>query len=176
MNRIQLAIQRVGVTAALLSLTVASACQVEGLAFEKDQRVEIISPAYRELLSLPVTVDWNVTDEQLADSMGTTTQFGVLVDIAPQPPGESLDYFARNDPVCEENPSCPDRRYLAQRGIHTTTDTEITFETMPIAPEVDLERGDPDFHDVTLILLNEDGERLGESAWTIIFEIERDES
>jgi hypothetical protein len=105
--------------------------------------------------------------------LGSATRFGLFMDIDPQPPGESLDYFGRNDPTCKRDPDCPDTRYLRQRGIHVTTDTEMTFKTLPIAPGVDLDRGDPDFHEATLVLLDEEGKRVGESAWAIIFEIER---
>lgn len=164
----------IGLVAAILLVLVASGCQVEGLAFKRDERVEIVAPGYRETVSQPVTIDWDVTDETLAAQVGDDIQFGVFVDVDPQPPGASLDYFGRDDPRCRNTPGCPDTEYLTDRGIHTTTETEITFDRLPIAPGVDLERGQRDFHEVTVVLLNEDGGRLGESAWWIIFEIDRD--
>ena len=154
-------------------LLLAGACTTEGLAFIEDRRVEITGPEYRELLQLPVTVDWDVVDESLEDRLGSDVSFGVYVDVDPQPPGESLEYFARDDVQCRRSPGCPDARYFGQRGIHTTTDSEITFNALPIAPGVDVDRGDPDFHEVTLVLLDADGKRIGESAWAIIFEVQR---
>lgn len=151
---------------------VATGCSTEGLAFIEDQRVEIVAPDYRELLELPVTVDWEVA-EGLAAKLGSEYEFGVYVDIDPQPPGEPLEYFARDDVQCRKSPGCPDERYLRQRGIHTSTSSEMTFGALPVAPGVDLERGDPDFHEVTLVLLDQDGVRVGESAWAIIFEVDR---
>lgn len=159
-------------TMLLFGLLCAS-CQTEGLAFTQDKRVEITSPDYRELLEQPVTIDWEVVDDDLADQVGNGVQFGVYMDIDPQPPGESLDYFGRDDPFCRRQPSCPDEKYLRRLGIHTTTDTEMTFETLPIAPGVDLERDQPDYHDVNIVLLDESGIRIGESAWHIVFEVER---
>lgn len=163
----------VALGAVFVALSGATACQLEGLAFTEDRRVEILAPDYRELVDLPVTVDWQVTNDKLAQRLGSDIQFGVFVDIDPQPPGEPLSYFARNDPTCERPGSCSGIQYLRQRGIHTTSETEMTFRTLPIAAGVDLERGDPDFHEVTLILLDNEGVRIGESAWAIIFEVNR---
>ena len=159
---------------AVSSLFALSACSTQGLAFVQDQRVEILSPGYRELIDLPVRIDWEVSDPDLEGELASGTRFGVYVDVDPQPPGESLDYFARDDVQCRKSPTCPDERYLRQRGIHTTTSTELTFGSLPIAPGVDLERGDPDFHEVTIVLLDSEGRRIGESAWAIIFEIDRE--
>jgi hypothetical protein len=156
-----------------LLLLVASACTTTGLAFVQDKRVEIVSPRYRERVQLPVRVAWEVTDNGLEADLQSGTQFGVYVDVDPQPPGQPLDYFARDDARCRESTTCPDAHYFRQRGIHTTTGTEITFPTLPIAPGVDLDRGDPDFHEVTIVLLDSEGVRIGESAWSITFEIQR---
>ena len=158
----------------LLALTSASACSTEGLAFVRDDRVEILSPEYREIVDLPVRIDWEVTDEVLESELRSGTTFGVYMDVDPQPPGEPLEYFARDDLECRKSASCPDARYLRQRGIHTTTETEMTFPSLPLAPGVDLDGGDPDFHEVTIVLLDEQGVRIGESAWAIIFEIDRE--
>jgi hypothetical protein len=157
-----------------IALAVAPACQLQGLAFIEDRRVELVSPEYREIVGQPVTIDWEVTDDALAEELGSGTQFGVYMDIDPQPPGEPLEYFGRDDPTCRRSPTCPDEKYLRQRGVYTTTDTEMTFRFLPVAPGVDLEQGDPDFHEVTLVLLDEEGQRIGESAWAIIFEVGRE--
>jgi hypothetical protein len=160
--------------AALFALTLMSACTTEGLAFIRDERVRIVRPDYREVLELPATLDWEVTDDALAQRIGDDVQFGLLMDIDPQPQGESLDYFGRDDPTCRRDPGCPDEQYLRQRGVHVTSETEITFNNLPIAPGVDLEGGQSDIHFATLILLDSSGARLGESAWQITFEIDRE--
>ena len=158
----------------VLVLALLTACTTEGLAFKIDDRVRIVDPSYREVVEQPVTLDWEVTDEALADQVGGDIQFGLLMDIDPQPPGESLDYFGRNDPTCVNSPSCPDAKYLRDHGIHVTSETEMTFNTLPIAPGVDLEAGQSDVHFATLILLDANGVRVGESAWQITFEIDRE--
>jgi hypothetical protein len=156
-----------------LMLLVAGACTTQGLAFVQDKRVEIVAPRYRDIVELPVRIDWEVTDDGLEADLQSGTHFGVFVDVDPQPPGQPLDYFARDDVRCRESSTCPDARYFRQRGIHTTTGTEITFPTLPIAPGVDLDRGDPDIHEVTVVLLDDEGRRIGESAWSITFEVQR---
>jgi hypothetical protein len=99
----------------------------------------------------------------------------VLFDKQPQPPGEDLEYFARDDITCLRSEQCPDRGYLAQRQIYTTTDTSFTVKALPPAPGVDLERGEADIHDVVLVLLDGQGRRIGESAWWNAFEIIHDD-
>jgi hypothetical protein len=165
MNRIAKAIP--------LLLLVAGGCTTQGLAFVQDRRVEIVEPGGRERVDLPVRVAWEVTDDNLRTELQSGTRFGVYVDVDPQPPGQPLEYFARDDKRCQASSTCPDERYFRQRGIHTTTATEITFPTLAIAPGVDLDRGDPDFHEMTIVLLDDEGVRIGESAWSITFEVER---
>ncbi len=161
------------VIAPVVAIVLLGGCQLKGLEFRQDRRIQVVAPDYRELVELPVTVDWEVTDGTLAGNIGEATQFGVYVDIDPQPPGESLDYFGRDDPVCMKQQDCPDEKYLRQRGIHTTSETEMTFAVLPLAPGVELENGDPDFHEVTVVLLDEHGVRIGEGAWAITFEVQR---
>ena len=150
-----------------------SGCSTEGLAFKQDKRVSFVSPRYREKVTSPVVVDWELNDFELGTPTdeGTPTQFGVYVDIDPQPPDEPLAYFARDDEACLRSKSCPDEKYLQRMGVHVTDDTEMAFNNLPPAPGVDVEGGDPDVHEVTLVFLDTDGRRVGESAWAIIFEI-----
>ena len=155
-----------------LVLLLLPGCTTEGLAFVRDDRVEIVEPSYREALDLPATVDWEINDPDLTAQIGDDILFGVYLDIDPQPPDESLDYFGRDDPACKP-PGCPDEKYLRQLGIYTTSETEMSWQQMPIAPGVDLERGQSDVHEVNLVLLDRSGNRIGESAWHIVFEIER---
>src|SRR5687767_2564885 len=120
-------------------MTLALPACIEGLAFFEDRRVSFVSPRYREKITAPITVDWQLNDFALGTSTpdGTPTAFGVYVDIDPQPPDQPLSHFARNDPACRESEGCPDEKYLEQRGVFVTTSTEISFQTLPPAPEVD---------------------------------------
>src|SRR5205085_2729127 len=76
----------------VLLLLFGSGCGTN-VAFKQDHRVSIVYPRNRQKVTLPMTVRWTVKDFD-----GT---FGVLLDRAPQPPGEPLTWFARNDKSCK---------------------------------------------------------------------------
>lgn len=153
-----------GLTLAVLAAVLSiGACGVSGLAFREDTRVEILAPGDRDEVVLPLDVRWSVRDFD-----GT---FAVLVDRPPQPPGQPLGWFARNDDQCQVAPGCPDEAYLAERGIFTTRDTEITIERLSAPGE-----GRRDLHEITIVLLDGDGRRIGESAWSVEFEADREVS
>lgn len=180
MTRRALAARSVGAPALLVLMgTLLSGCAIEGLAFEQDHRIEFTQPIYRQKVSLPYTIEWSVEDFELTGPTESSTKdagyIEVLFDKDPQPAGEGVEYFARDDVSCRESDGCPDRRYLAQRGIFTTTETYFTLRPLPPAPGVDLERGEPDIHNVILVLLDGDGRRIGESAWSQTFEVVHDD-
>lgn len=166
---------------ALLLFAVAAlpACTLQGLAFQQDDRIQFLEPQYREKARFPVTIRWSVEGFEVtgpdASSRDDAGYFGVLFDVDPQPSGEGLHYFARDDISCRKSEGCPDRGYLADRGVYTIDDTFFTIDVLPPAPGVELDRGEPDIHDVTIILLNGQGRRIGESAWTQTFEVIHDE-
>ena len=159
----------------LVSCLPLAGCAVEGLAFEQDDRLEFVGMEYREKVTLPFTIRWRVHDFEITGPNGQSSSdagyFEVVFDKQPQPPGEDLEYFARDDIACVRSDKCPNRKYLAQRGIYTTTDTSFTVKNLPPAPGVELDRGEPDIHDVTVVLLDGQGRRIGESSWWIPFEI-----
>lgn len=170
----------VRMTASLVVMAAAlSSCAIQGLAFEQDDRIAFISPDYRQKVTLPFTIEWSIEDFELTGPTGIATKDAGYVEIVfdrqPQPPGEGVEYFARDDISCRQSEGCPDARYLAQRGIFTTTDTSFTVRPLPPAPGVDLERGEADIHNVILILLDGEGRRIGESAWSNYFEVIHDD-
>jgi hypothetical protein len=119
--------------ARLAAVAWLSGCSLSGLNFREDTRVDVIAPADRSQVALPLTVEWTVRDFD--------GSFAVFVDRAPQPPGRSVAWLFRNDDGC----------------IPQLTGDDVR------------ER-----HEATVILLDEDGERSGESAFSVEFEIERE--
>lgn len=166
------AVRRARVTPVLacLILLTTGCASIDAMAFREDRRLRFVTPGYREEVKLPAVVDWDVL-AALADDLASrrVAGFAVLLDQSPQPPGESLRYFARDDDACVAANGCPDGSYLADRGIFTTRETRFVFEQLPPRPEVNVEDGDIDVHEVTVILVDEGGRRLGESAWTATF-------
>lgn len=164
----------------VIASLLAGACQLEGVDLRQDRRVEIVSPdEFRERVTLPVIIDWTVQDFEVTGPSPTSDDdsgyFLLLVDVDPQPPGEGLDYFARDDVECRQSESCPNEKYLAQKNIFTTSDTDFTIEHLGPAPGVDLMRGDADVHEATIVLVDGMGQRIGEGSWTTTFELVSEE-
>ncbi len=161
--------------ALLLTLVVltAPACIPEGLAFVQDDRLEIVAPEDRAKVELPVTIDWTIEDFEVTGPTGATDPdagyFAVFFDETPIPPGRTLEYLARDDARCRNTEGCPDRVYLADRGIYETSDTELTVKRLP---DLDAFEGH-ELHEATVILLDGSGRRIGESAWFISFYYDR---
>lgn len=154
----------------------ASACNFSGLAFRVDDRLTIVEPEDREQVRLPVTVRWRVEDfavtgptREPSDDAG---YFGVYLDRQPQPPGQPLEWFAKDDETCRAQDGCPDAAYLASRNIYATDQMAFTIETVAQPPS-DVKRRE--FHEVTIALLDGTGRRIGESAYYVVFEVVRDE-
>ena len=157
--------RRASLAVALVAALPAAGCGVHGLSFVEDDRVSILEPADRATVDLPMTVRWRV------DNLSDDVSFAVFVDRAPQRPGRTVESLARGDAACEVDPACPDEAYFASRGVYTTEEAEITIDFIP-----DLTEGDNrDFHEVTVVLLNGEGERMGESAFRVEFEVARED-
>lgn len=158
----------------LLAVLACTACVPQGLAFRIDDRLTITAPADRATVTLPVTLSWEVEDFQVVEPGGEprkdTGYFAVFVDRAPVPPGETLAWVARDDTGCRADDGCPDAEYLAARGIYTTTGTRLVLEQLPRGKEGRRER-----HTATIVLLDAAGKRIGESAFEVVFEIDREE-
>ncbi|MBW3664260.1 MAG: hypothetical protein KY469_14260 [Actinobacteria bacterium] len=155
---------RAGAVGLAIGLVVlAGACR-DGLAFRDDHVLSITRPGDRAAVAVPFEVNWSVRD--LPDG----TRFAVLVDRTPPPAGEGLEWFARDDPGCTRDPECPDLGYLEGLHVHVTEDSSFTVTSVP-RPERPDER---ELHDVTVILLDRDGRRIGETDDTVTVEVRRD--
>ena len=164
-------------TAVACALAVASlsGCAAEGLAFKIDDRLQVVSPADRETVSLPVTIKWKIRDFEVTGPDGSQESdsgfFGVFVDRAPPPPGENFKWVTKDDRSCHPEDGCPSRAYLADRGIFTTRETHFVLKTLP--PPSDDQARRREIHEVTIVLLDGSGRRIGESAFTSEFEVKR---
>lgn len=160
---------------AALAVLGTTACVPQGLAFRLDDRLTITAPQDRAEVTLPVTIDWEVEDFDVVEP-GTAPRegagyFAVFVDRAPVPPGKTLAHVARKDTGCRPADGCPDAEYLASRGIYTTTDTQLVLEQLPRGDDEDRRER----HTATIVLLDGAGARLGESAFEVVFEVDRGE-
>lgn len=144
---------------------VTGGCGVSNLAFRQDDRLSFVLPDDRAEITLPLTVQWEVEDFEIGEGAGS---FAVFVDRAPQPPGETLDWLARDDDSCRGEDGCPDAAWFADRDVFPTTERELTIERLPARTDDRRE-----MHEVTVILLDEEGRRVGETGWSIEFQVER---
>ena len=153
------------VTAWALTLT---ACGISGLSFVQDDRVDILGPKDRAEVTLPVRIAWEVKDFDVGAGAGS---FGVFVDRAPQRPGKTLSWIFRGDDSCKGAAGraiCDDPDFLRQRNVFQTTDTHLTVDLVPKLTGQERRR---QFHEATIVLLDEEGRRVGEGAWSVQFEL-----
>jgi hypothetical protein len=168
-------VQRLATGAGLLGLCAAlSGCVPQGLAFRVDDRLTFSAPEDRATVELPVRLDWDIRDFEITppggDPRADAGYFAVFVDSAPMPPGKPLRWLARKDTSCRAADGCPDEEYLEARGVYTTTETELVLEQLPRGDDEDRRER----HRATIVLLDASGTRIGESAFEIAFDIDRE--
>jgi hypothetical protein len=149
-------------------LAALPACGVSGLSFVQDKRVDIVRPADRSEVRLPITVDWDVEHFAVGAGKGS---FGVFVDRAPQRPNKTLAWIFRGNDSCRGGnleAICSSRAFLAQRYVFSTTST--SFRVTQVPRLIGSQSG-RQLHEVTIVLLDEHGKRIGESAWSVQFEV-----
>ena len=160
----------------LALLVLLPSCAVHGLNFKQDKRLAIISPKDRAKVRLPVTIRWTVHDFTVTGRNGEARNdagyFGVYVDREPQPPGETQFSLVKDLPDCRRDRKiCDNADYLAQADINSVTTGEFTVAQLPAPPTDAAKRRE--FHSVTIAFLNGRGERVGESAYRLQFEVDR---
>jgi hypothetical protein len=143
------------------------------LLFRQDTRLHFSSPKQRSEVKLPVTLRWTMRSfDAVGAGLGPPRRdagyFAVFVDRTPVRPGETLEAVAKGDPACLKSPTCPDQLYLEQRQVYTTTASSLTLtQVYPFTHT----HGRLQLHTATVILLDERGHRIGESAWEIQFKL-----
>lgn len=155
--------------AMVLSVLALTACVPQDLAFRQDTRLEFTEPSDGATVQLPTTISWTMRDFAVRSKQSTGGSFAVFIDVQPMPPGETLAWFARNDTVCAERPGCPGPKYLARQGVYETTLTNLRLKGLP------LESATKEHHDVTVVLLDEDGRRIGEISYYTAFETDQED-
>ena len=152
------------------ALALLPACGVNGLSFKADTRVDIVRPGDRDEVRLPLTVEWTVRDFAVGPGKGS---FGVLLDQEPPRPGKTLSWLFRGDRSCKGETGealCKTREFLEQRKAYQTTETSFTIDLVPKLAGNDRRR---QFHEFTIVLLDRDGTRVGEGAWSVQFQVPR---
>jgi hypothetical protein len=161
------------VTRRLLILAVASAflsasCGTDGLAFRDDERISFVTPLDRAQVRLPVELRW---ESALAAPGDGGPYFVVFVDREPMRPGNTIATVV--DESCRRDPNCPDLDYLKDRGIYLVDTPDVRLETIPDRRSGN-RTGAKESHEAVVVLVDGDGRRIDEAAWSLDFTVERD--
>ena len=126
-------------------------------------------PNERAKVKLPATVQWTVKDFAVGPGAGS---FGVFVDRAPQPSGKQLAWLVRGERGCAGAgaANCAKPDFLAQHEIFQTKATSFRVDQVNRLTGSEAGR---QFHEVTVVLLDADGTRVGEGAWSVQFEVKQ---
>lgn len=166
---------RRGALVVLIAVVLLPSCRMSGLAFRQDQRVRITSPAERADVRLPVRLSWAIRRFTPGPADGSRTDdrgsFAIFVDRSPQPPGEDFAWFFRREPGCRRIADCLTPQRLEALGVYRTSET--SFDLAQIGRRTGVPRGQEDFHEVDVVLLDGSGRRIGESGDTVTFRLLR---
>ena len=151
-------------------------CGNGGLQFRQDDRVDITAPTDRARVVAPLDVRWTTKGRRVrcdrkcsaiisstdgapcGSSSGTdNSPAGLLTTIK-----SSSSY--RIESCC--SPALRGRP--ADRFIYLTRKTSLTLDTLP-AKSTSNRTSAKDTHDVTIVLVDADGRRRGESSWSVEF-------
>lgn len=151
--------------AALAALLACASCQFRQFQFTRDNRVHIAAPTEDQLVGVPFTVRWTWHDFTISDPAGPATRhsgyFGVFIDSEPPAPGRLVSSLFRSDKECQQRPGCPGAADYQQRGIYFSREGTVTVTDRAMLSTT----SDPEQHTVTIVLLDRDGRRIGETAW-----------
>jgi len=171
-----LAVARLRASLFLLGLALLASSCAHGLALADDRRLDITSPKGRKMVTLPLTVRWRMKDFDVTGPDGNADPnagyFAVFLDRSPMPPGKPLSWLARDDKRCRRIPGCPDEQYFVDRHVYPTSKTEVVLRLLP---DQGTSSGH-ETHEVTVVLLDGRGRRIGEHAWYATFFYDRKES
>ena len=146
---------------------------LQDLSFRVDNRLHFTTPKARSKVHQPVHLVWTMRDFRIAAPGSEPPSrdagyFAVFVDRTPIRPGQTMRAVAGSDPACRHDPKCPDKTYLDQHEVYTTTDLSMT---LPQIPNVLGDKEKVQHHTVTIVLMDTSGHRIGESAWQLDFRI-----
>ena len=136
---------------ALAALAVLQLSGCEQYLFQQSDRVQIVSPQIYSTVREPLTIRWQ-TQDFAAPRDGS---FAVFIDRDPMPPGEGLDYFPSQN----------------RDGIHVLTSTALRIDVL--SQQVGVDPAEQNHHDVTVVLLDGGGHRIGEYAGFTEFTVAR---
>jgi hypothetical protein len=117
-----------------------SGCQ--SYLFRQSDRLVMLAPQSSSTVHEPLTIRWRAQDF----SAPHDGRFAVFVDRSPMAPGDGLGDFAPQD----------------RQGIYILDRTSLHIEAL--SPQVGVDPAEQNHHAVTVVLLDRQGNRIGEYA------------
>jgi hypothetical protein len=146
----------------VLPSLIATACTVHP-RLTQDARVSIVEPASDGTVRLPLRVSWH--------ARVPAGRFAVFFDQPPVGPGDSLmSLVPDRDFACRSQPGCPNDAWLNDRSIYVTEKTSLDIATLR---DLRSNHRAKDRHEMTIVLLDANGHRLGDTAFDREFIVER---
>lgn len=148
----------------IVLIVLIASCSSSSLAFRADDRVEILHPPARAEVELPVQLQWRIE----LDRGTRRPRFAVFIDRAPVRPGQQLRELVGDS--CVDHERCPYRERLAEQHIFVTEETRLTLDAIPARERAEgmISRRR---HTATIVFIDRDWRRIGESAFTIEFTV-----
>lgn len=161
---------RARVALLLVLALLAPACgitHISDLRFTVDDRLHWVSPPDRARVAQPLTLRWTMRDFTVwhpgdDPTLPNSGYFAVFVDQTPIKPGQTMKAVARGDRFCQRTPGCPDKTYLENHQVFTTSDTTLVIHDIATLPN---DKEIWQLHVITVVLMSPTGHRIGESAW-----------
>lgn len=110
--------------------------------FRQSDRLTISAPQSSTTVREPLTIRWRAQDF----TAPRDGRFAVFVDRDPMPPGDGLDDFNVHD----------------RQGIYVLDGTSLHLDAL--APQAGIDPAEQNHHDVTVVMLDNQGHRIGEYA------------
>lgn len=148
--------------AVAIALALASGCAANPL-FTVDSSLQFTAPRELSTVTAPVRVAWRTRDLPSG-----AQQYAVFVDRRPLAPGQNLRVLA--DDTCKNTRGCPDAGYLRDLGIFLSTEPEVMLDSLPVLGGM-VARDRPVVHQVTVVLINAEGDRVGEYSYDLQFRL-----
>lgn len=164
------------VTLLLVAVSMSACVDTSQLAFRTDERLAFLAPEDRALVTLPLTVKWAMegfaaVNPNSREPRSAEGYFALFVDRAPMRPRQTVRSII-DDEYCETDPSCPDADYLGRMGVYTTTESQLT---VPFVSSIPDNRDETQLHNLTIVLLDTTGRRIGEYAYHLQFRLRRED-
>jgi hypothetical protein len=131
-----------------VSAALLTGCQ--SYLFRQSDRLVMVAPQSSTTVREPLTIRWQAHDFSAPDD----GRFAVFVDRDPMPPGEGLGHFAPLD----------------RQGIYVLDATSLHLAAL--SPQSGVDPAEQNHHDVTVVLLDRNGNRIGEYAAFTEFTVE----